>query len=154
MCWHIFQKILSTILSVPDGTLERVVDGAFFLGCYDGAFCDNFNTKIKNITTFSITLFSKFLIQKLAIYPSPSKWILAHFQFNGKESVTRLSFIMKEQMSNWTEVSCGKTHHLPFKALGNGKLLYLITGHSAWNWRCHPFLCYRCQKGDSAKISH
>ena len=87
----VFDKILSTISSIPSATLERVLDGAFFLGCCDGAIFDSLQSKSKNITTFSITLVSRFLVVNCAIYPSSKNWIFAHFQLNGNETVGHLN---------------------------------------------------------------
>ena len=83
----VFENILSVISLVPGASLDRVLDGAFFLGCCDGAIFDSLQTESKNITTFSVTLVSRFLVENCGIYPSSKNWILTHFQLNGNESV-------------------------------------------------------------------
>ena len=127
----VFDEIISTISSIPGATLKRVLNDAFFLGCCDGAIFDTLQSEMKNITTFSITLISRFLVENCAIYPSSKNWILAHFQLNGNETVGHLKYIFKQIMFEWSKICKQRNICIPFKDLGDGKLLYMLTSHSA-----------------------
>ena len=37
--------------------------------------------------------------------------------------------------------------------MGDGKNIYMLTGHGYWNQTHHPFLCF-CKKGESGNSDH
>ena len=76
-CVSIFaKKIKKVIACLPGFTMSDVLRDAFFVGCIDGAVHEKVSESNKNIMSYSITLTSRFLIEKLAIYPTSPNWIL------------------------------------------------------------------------------
>ena len=59
----ILNKIARVISTVEGATMEKVLDGAFFLACADGAVHNRLPKGDYNIITYSLSLSSRYLIE-------------------------------------------------------------------------------------------
>ena len=136
-CVSYFVEKLKGLLSNLPGnpTVETALSNGFVIGCVDGAVHDNVSDQNRNIMTYSVTVCSRFLIEKLCIYPTSPSWIITHAQCTGKETLGNLrgltKFRFKYEENNGNN---GYTTYmdLPFYDLGDGNNLYEMTGHSTW----------------------
>jgi hypothetical protein len=90
-------------------------------------------------------------VKELGIQPSSSKWIMTHGQINGKESPCVLKHLMKNGFEEWHLIQEKNKIKIPFYDLGDGKNVYMMTGHSQWNSTHHPFVSCKCKRGEGVK---
>ena len=86
----LLDKIRIVLKEIPGATMEEALLDACIITCLDGAVHDSLPKKDRNIITYSITIVSRYLIEKCKIYPSSGKWILPHVQIQAKENKASL----------------------------------------------------------------
>ena len=121
---------------------------------YDGAEHKNTTAKGKvGIISFNSQLISPPAISESS--PASSKNILTWQQVVGDEKFDTLLPALKKIYESKAdirrrEVSEDKVKHVTYD-LHDGKMLYLLTQHSLFNRKHHPFLLCACQRGEGVK---
>ena len=100
--------------------------------------------------TYSISICSRYLVENLCIYPTSRCWIMTHAQCGAKETLENLRELCKYRFTHDESTYM----NLPFYDLGDGKILYQMTGHSTWQRKFHPFLRCKCKRGQSIDPNH
>lgn len=149
-CVNLLLKKIQGVVAITDGmTMEKAMDGAFFLTCADGAQHNKLPKEDRNVITYSITLVSRALIEHCGIYPSSSKWIISHVQLQAKENLYTLKSVLQFRLKDY--VSIAQQNPLlttvPMYDIADGKALYIYTEHSHWSSKYKPFLRCTCERG-------
>ena len=120
----------------------------------DGAEHLKSKKKITSVISFSSSLFSSAWIQEGSLTAGTSVNILTWQQLRGTESLQTMIpsvhdyFKQKYQLRIKEKNRDVIDHKYWFYDLHDGKMLYLLTQHSLWNRRHHPFLLCTCQRGE------
>ena len=80
----LFEKTKSVVKKIDGMKMEKAIEKGYFVTCADGAQHNRLPKHDRNIITYSITFVSHTLMEKCAIYPSSSKWIVPHVQLRAK----------------------------------------------------------------------
>ena len=96
-CWNTMMERLEKIVkSIPgSATVDDALEDACIIMCPDGAVHTALGKAKNSIITYSLTLTSRFLIEKCGLFPSSGNNIMVHCQLNGKESLVNLVHLMK-----------------------------------------------------------
>ena len=122
--------------------------------CPDGAIHDTTKPNNRGVVTYSLTLCSRVLIEKLGIKLSSRRWAVPQVQLNCKETTTALHHIMQDRFNELNLIKKYKDTDIHFYDVGDCKCLYSMTGHSLWNRNGHPFLRCACKRGMAADEKH
>ena len=135
-----------------------VIDGEdlILLNSFDGAEAIKTKKKITSVISFSSSIITSSTIQNKVLQAGSSSNILTWQQVIAKEDLPTMqktleSYIIKRQeyvLQNLpvkdlplSKVWCYDIH--------DAKMLYLLTQHSLWNRKHHPFLMCNCKRGES-----
>ena len=129
----LLNKIRAIVKKIPEGTMEKALDKAFFLMCADGAEHNRLPKTDKNIITYSITLVSRYLIEDCGIYPSSGRWIVPHAQLRAKENIYSLRSILQFRLNACASSLPTECQGIPLYDIADGKALYCYTLHSHWS---------------------
>ena len=145
----LFEKIKSVIEKVDGMTMENAIEKGYFVTCADGAQHNRLPKDDRNIITYSITFVSRTLMEKFAIYPSSSKWILPHVQLRAKENIETLRSVLRFRLSGYKKIQEKNElfRFIPMYDIADGKALYIYTEHSHWASSLNPFLLCKCERG-------
>ena len=144
------------LMEVNHSYCGRMIDNnsqVIVIDSIDGAEHTRSNKKTSSIISFSSTLMDPKWINQKSITAGSSLNILTWQQVKGVENY---EIMMKstaeyyEQKKIIREVACdsGNRGNYSFYDLHDGKMLYLLTQHSAWNRKHHPFLLCDCARGE------
>ena len=133
---------------------EREIDSnsnVLVIDSIDGAEHTKSNKKSTSIISFSSTLMSPEWINSKTVTAGSSLNILTWQQVKAVEKYN----IMMASTSNYFEqkktvrdqTDDEKRKNYKYYDLHDGKMLYLLTQHSAWNRKEHPFILCECTKG-------
>ena len=142
---------------------RRIMEDAdvIVIDLFDGAKHSKSNTKRTSLISFSSQLFTPQMINLGKVTCGSSLNILTWQQINGTESYSNMMPAVKEYFESKGKLY-SKTDTIPFLKksrisyydLHDGKMLYLLTQHSLWNRKHHPFLLCDCKRGDGVKNRH
>ena len=125
---------------------------------YDGARHENTAKNETNIVSFSSKLVSQESLRN-GYGGGSSLDILTWQQFRGDETARNVFpaieriLLTKERMSH-DMVKKQDVDQFDMYELHDGKMIYLLTGHSLFNRKFHPFVLCECQRGEGLKEGH
>ena len=132
----------------------RLDDELIVMDSYDGAEHRSTSNKRISIISFSSQIISRSLIETAKASPASSLNILTWQQLVGEEKAVNLFPALMDMYTCKHEVrrKNGVVLSIPNKRvvcydLHDGKMLYLLTQHSLFNRKHHPFLLCKCQRG-------
>ena len=135
---------------------SKVDDGEdiILLNCFDGAESMRSDKELKGVISFSSQVMIPSLVQQKVLKAGSSFNILTWMQVMAKEELGVLKACMPAYLLERRELVEGrkKSSLLPNSKVWtydvhDGKLLYLLTQHSLWNRKFHPFLMCKCRRG-------
>ena len=129
-------------------------DELIVMDSYDGAEHRSTSNKRISIISFSSQIISRSLIESAKASPASSLNILTWQQLVGEEKAMNLfpalmdMYACKHEMrrNNGVVLSI-PNKRVVFYDLHDGKMLYILTQHSLFNRKHHPFLLCKCQRG-------
>ena len=139
------------------GNEEETCD-FILIDSYDGAQHHNTCKKETNIVSFSTKLLSKTTLES-GYGGGTSLDILTWQQMRGDEAAPTIypaieSVLMdKYKMRKKLEAKSGRRKYSTYD-LHDGKMIYLLTGHSLYNRKYHPFVLCSCQRGQGLEEGH
>ena len=135
--------------------MEKAIKKGYFVTCADGAQHNRLPKHDRNIITYSITFVSRTLMEKCAIYPSSSKWIVPHVQLCAKENIEMLRAVLQFRLSGYKnfQEQNEQFQFIPLYDVADGKALYIYTEHSHWASSFKPFLLCKCEHGQDTAIT-
>ena len=131
----------------------RMIDSeskVIVLDSIDGAEHTRTNKSVKSVISFSSSLFTPEWILNNSVTAGSSLNVLTWQQVQATEDLpimlqtTEEYFKVKESLRNDHD----KYSNFSFYDLHDGKMLYLLTQHSLWNRKHHPFLLCKCKRGN------
>ena len=122
------------------------------INCCDGASHEMTRAKEANVITRFIAMFSGRSINRNKMLVSNPKSILTLLQAQAKESWFNVEQLLGKYYDEVNNDSLLKgviddDKSVEFYNLHDGKMLYLLTQHSQWSRKHHPFLSCKCKKG-------
>eukprot|EP00551_Chaetoceros_affinis_P016131 CAMPEP_0203712330 /NCGR_PEP_ID=MMETSP0091-20130426/69973_1 /ASSEMBLY_ACC=CAM_ASM_001089 /TAXON_ID=426623 /ORGANISM="Chaetoceros affinis, Strain CCMP159" /LENGTH=776 /DNA_ID=CAMNT_0050590301 /DNA_START=350 /DNA_END=2681 /DNA_ORIENTATION=- len=136
--------------------------GQIVIDSIDGAEHRKSKTDITSIISFSSMMFVSDMIQTKEVTAGSSLNILTWQQVRGTETLHTMMPAVKEYFEEKKAYREIRRNDF-FYDLHDGKMLYLLTQHSAWNRKYKPFLLCNCLRGEGVtgneehrcvKISH
>ena len=131
-------------------------DHIMMIDSYDGAQHQNLKGSCTSVVSLNSTLCCENFLQN-GIKPSESLNILTYHQYIGDETPSRLFPVVMEMYKqkkairdNENKVE-GRDSKVSFFDLHDGKMLYILTQHSLYSRKYHPFLLCKCQRGQAVK---
>ena len=127
------------------------------LDSYDGAEHMRSNKRRINVVSFSSQLFSKSAIVNNKCSTGKSIEIFTWQQIMAEETHSTMLPAVTSVFTERELVKKSESSVLPgvnsisFYDMHDGKMLYLLTQHSAWNRKHHPFLLCKCKRGDGVR---
>ena len=154
---------METMLKKFDRKGQTVEDGddLILINSFDGAEAIKTEKELKSVISFSSQMITPRLIQSGEIKAGSSFNILTWMQLVGKEELKILKPCMTDYLMFRRELVEGRFQFPSFPSstiwtydVHDGKMLYLLTQHSQWNRKHHPFLMCDCQRGKGFSINH
>ena len=107
-----------------------------------------------NAISFSSCLYTSDMIASRVVSAASSFNTLTWQQILGKEELSVLlpalgDYFVTKQLKRQQQ----STSNTYYYELYNGKMLYMLTQHSLWNRKHHPFLLCACHQGDGIRDS-
>ena len=135
---------------IKDGEDELIMINSF-----DGAEAIKTEKKVSSVISYSSQVLVPSLVQSKQLRPASSFNILTWMQILGKEELKLLlsstSNFLKERRELYekrvTATSYPTSKHWIYD-VHDAKMLFLLTQHSQWNRKFHPFLLCKCKRGD------
>ena len=131
-------------------------DDLILINSFDGAEAIKTEKELKSVISFSSQILTPRLIQSGTLQAGSSFNILTWMQLIGKEELKVLRPCMSEYLSIRRELVEGRIKSPSFPSskiwtydVHDGKMLYLLTQHSQWNRKNHPFMMCDCKRGDA-----
>ena len=125
--------------------------GSFgLIDSFDGCEHKNSEEGITSITSFSSTLFSHKTFM-VGYSTNQTSNILTWQQFLGKEKDINVISSLKEHYQDRLELQkslIAGGNKVNFYDLHDGKILYILTQHSLFTRKHHPYLLCSCGRGD------
>ena len=128
-------------------------DDVIVLSCFDGAEAIRSEKQVKGVISFSSLLLTPKLVNEGVLLAGSSFNILTWMQILGKEELAVMKPCLMEYFNNRRELfeKRSKPSLLPNQNvclydMHDGKLLYLLSQHSMWNRKNHPFLLCKCKR--------
>ena len=131
--------------------LRKLEGNIIVLDSYDGA--QHTGRHKTNIVSYSSQIFSESTVRSGAS-PAESLNILTRQQVLGEEKAENLFpvvhsvFSMKQALYEGKETSPVANCQINYYDMHDGKMLYMLTQHSLYNRKHHPFLLCTCHCGD------
>ena len=133
----------------------RVLDddgsGAVIIDSIDGAEHLKSKTKITSVISFSSSLFDPRWIQSREITAGSSLNILTWQQVRGTETIASMLPAVEDYFSSKKLLRESENNNHFYYELHDGKMLYLLTQHSQWSRKFHPFLLCKCGRGEGVR---
>ena len=121
----------------------------------DGAEHTRSNKKMSSIISFSSTLIVPEWINNKEVSAGSSLNILTWQQVQAVENLptilTSTAKYFEQKMNVRKDIHNDKRKTYHYYDLHDGKMLYLLTQHSAWNRKEHPFLLCECRRGEGVR---
>ena len=117
------------------------------LDSIDGAEHTRSNKSIRSVLSFSSSLFSSDWIIKKEVTAGSSLNILTWQQVQAVENLPTMLATTQEYYKQKSELRSTGNDRYSFYDLHDGKMLYLLTQHSSWNRKHHPFIWCTCKRG-------
>ena len=137
------------------GNIVKDRDNVLLLNCFDGAKLIKTEKELKGVISFLSQILFPSLVQKKAQHAGSLFNILAWMQLVGKEDLRVLQPSMQQYLTNHKEIFEGRMKPTSLSNIKvwiydmyDRKFLYLITQHSMWNRKNHPFLMCKCTRGN------
>jgi hypothetical protein len=125
---------------------------AIILDSFDGAEHLRSKKDITSVISFSSVLFAPNWINDKTVSPSSSLNMLTWQQLLGHESLSTIMPAVKEYFNCksklYTHNNESSSTKYWYYDIHDGKMLYLLTQHSQWNRKFHPFLLCKCKRGE------
>ena len=131
-------------------------DGVILMNCFDGAEAIKTEKELKGVISFSSQLLSPSHVQSKQLGAGSSFNILTWMQVMGKEDLKILTPCLSQYLLERRELI---DERVKLKSVPNskvwvydvhdGKLLYLLTQHSRWNRRHHPYIMCNFKRGQA-----
>ena len=150
--------IVSKVMNCAKKHNVEVMNGEdlILLNSFDGAEAIKTKKKITSVISFSSSIITSSTIQHRVLQAGSSSNILTWQQVIGKEDLTTMQKTLESYLIKRQEYVL---QNLPVKDLPlskvwcydihDAKMLYLLTQHSLWNRKHHPFLMCNCKRGES-----
>ena len=133
----------------------RVLDddgsGAIIIDSIDGAEHLRSKTKITSVISFSSSLFDPKWIQSKEVTAGSSLNILTWQQVRGTETIASMLPAVEDYFASKKLLRESENNHHFYYELHDGKMLYLLTQHSQWSRKFHPFLLCKCGRGEGVR---
>ena len=136
------------------------IQNTFVIDSIDGAEHTRSKKNISSIISFSTSLTCSDWINSKDVTAGSSLNILTWMQVQGTESLGSMipsvdgyfkSKKVLRDKAGREDIKRSKYHYYD---LHDGKMLYLLTQHSQWNRKFHPFLLCTCVRGDAFRTNH
>ena len=131
-------------------------DDVIALNCFDGAEAIRSEKQVKGVISFSSLILTAKLINGGHVQAGSSFNILIWLQILGKEEIKvmkpcLLQFLIdrRELFEERPKPTLLPNNKIYMYDLHDGKLLNLLTQHSMWNRRNHPFILCKCKRNNS-----
>ena len=126
------------------------------INCCDGANHEMTRAKEASLITSSIAMFSGTSINKNKMNVSNPKSILTILQAQAKVSWFNLEQLLEGYYDEVNDdsllkgfIDYSKAVEVEFYNLHDAKMLYLLTQHSTWSRKHHPFSPCKCKRGEA-----
>ena len=145
------------------GRILREEEEGIVIDSIDGAEHLKSKKQITSVISFSSSLVCSRWLAEARVKAGSSLNILTWMQLRGTESVHVMmpavksyfeekKVIRDENQNNEQNISNNKNKRkFWFYEVHDGKMLYLLTQHSLWNRKYHPFLICSCSRGAGVK---
>lgn len=145
-----YNKVVDVMMEKHEGKLTVPPNESIIvLDSFDVSEHSKNHNELKNIISFSSFLYAPSWINSRKMCAGSSSNILTWQQTNGKESVPHvLSFVKEHFESKKLFMDSNDLSKYSMYDVHDGKMLYLLTQHSAWNRRFQPFLLCKCKRGE------
>ena len=112
--------------------------------------------KVTSLILFSSTMFTPNQMNKKQVTVGSSLNILTWQQIRWVENLSVMLPSVNDHYIKKCELYTDtKMKHTLLYDMHDGKMLYLLTQHSLWNRKNHPFLLCKCKRGAGARdINH
>ena len=124
-------------------------DQLIVLSSFDGAEAIKTHKKKSSVISFSSSMLTTKLIQSKEIKAGASSNILTWLQVLGKEELPLIKaateIYYQERNSRTEHSGLLNNSRIWYYDLHDVKMLYLLTQHSQWNRKFHPFLSCKCK---------
>jgi len=134
-------------------------DDVIVLSCFDGAEAIRSEKQVKGVISFSSLLLTPKLVNEEVLLAGSSFNILTWMQILGKEELAVMKPCLMEYFNDRRELferrskpSLLPNQNVCLYDMHDGKLLYLLSQHSMWNRKNHPFLLCKCKR--NSNFSH
>ena len=128
---------------------------AIVLDSFDGAEHLKSKKEITSVISFSSVLFTPRWIIEKAVLAASSLNMLTWQQLRGHESLSTMMPAVKEYFTCkshlYTHDNEPNTTKFWYYDIHDGKMLYLLTQHSQWSRKFHPFLLCKCKRGEGVR---
>ena len=132
--------------NIEDNEQTIVIDS------FDGAEHLKLKKKVTSLISFSSTMFTPNMMNKNQVTVGSSLNILTWQQIHEVENVSVMLPSVNDNYRKKGELYTNtKIKHTSLYNMNNGKILYLLTQHSLWNRKKHPFLRCKCERGTGVR---
>ena len=131
----------------------RIIEGnenVAVLDSIDGAEHHRSNNTVTSVISFSSSILSPHWINSREITAGSSLNVLTWQQLRGSESILTMKPAVEDYFNSkkiLRDSLDDKRKKYFYYDLHDGKMLYLLTQHSQWNRKHHPFILCTCKRG-------
>ena len=134
---------------LQDDSANKYNEKEIVLDSYDGAHHTNNVKKKRNIISFSSQLLSERTVHQIGS-SAESANILTWMQELGQEKAETLFPLLKDVYKSKHQLSTIDGNRVYYD-MHDGKMLYILTQHSLYNRKHHPFILCTCKRGDAVR---
>ena len=140
---------------------DEVNEDLILINSFDGAESIRTEKELKGVISFSSQIYVPSAVNSQRLAVGSSFNILTWMQVIAKEALEVIQPCMKRFLEERKAILDGDIRASSFSSkkiwtydVHDAKFLYLITQHSLWNRRHHPFLICKCKRGESFRVNH
>ena len=134
---------------LQDDSANMYNEKEMVLDSYDGAHHTNNVKKKRNIISFSSQVLSEQTVHQIGS-SAESANILTWMQELGQEKAETLFPLLKDVYKSKYQLLTTDANRVYYD-MHDGKMLYILTQHSLYNRKHHPFILCTCKRGDAVR---